>query len=83
MRVTDLLLVAALVVAPVIWITALIDVLSHQGPAFEAQGRTRGGSFLLILVTGAVGGTYYWLVIHRGVKQSDTELTEPANQPSG
>ena len=47
----------------VLWISAIVSVVRSADPDWERIGRSRTASGWLVVLTGVLGATYYWLRI--------------------
>ena len=57
------LLLALIALLPGSFFSALIDLSFHSEQRFTEIGRGKSSTVLLILLTGGVGGLYYWFRI--------------------
>jgi hypothetical protein len=69
-----LVLVAAMWVSA---ISALVSAARLPDLAWRAARRSKTGTILGIIVTGGVGGLYYWMSIHRVVADGRTRTPPP------
>jgi len=69
------LLGAALVLAwfalLAIWIAAIVSANRFRSAAFEAIGRSRGGTITLVVLSGWIGAIYYFLTIRRQLRTGE------------
>ena len=65
---------------PVIWISAIVSASRYSEWAFKAAGRSKFSDIVLIVITGVVGGIYWWAVMRRQVK---THRAAPRTLPAG
>ena len=74
-----LVLIAAMGVSA---ISALVNAARLPDYAWRAAGRSKTGTIFGILVSGGVGGLYYWLSIHRLVVDARSRSpTPPKSDP--
>lgn len=74
--------VMLLVIAVMFWglfVYALVSSARRRSDAFRASGRTKGGTIVMLLLTGGFGGLYYLLRIRREVLGAERSL--PASTP--
>ncbi len=77
----DLVIVALVtVIIAGLWIAAVSAVVSAvKAPhsAWRSTGRTRAGTVAMIVVTGGVGGAYYWLRIRPDLHMRSASGAQP------
>jgi hypothetical protein len=66
--VAEWVVILVVVTFPVIWISAIVSASRYSEAAFKAGGRGKFSDIVLIVITGAVGGIYWWAVMRRQVK---------------
>jgi hypothetical protein len=74
------LILAIVVLVVVMWVSAASAVVSAvrlPEYAWRAAGRSKQGTILGIIVSGGLGGLYYWLSIHRLVKDARQSNVPP------
>jgi hypothetical protein len=58
-------------------ISALVSVMRLPDYAFKAAGRSKSGTVVGILLSGGLGGLYYWFSIHRTVTDARKHTPPP------
>jgi hypothetical protein len=71
-------IVAVLLATVGAWIAALTDVAGRPDAAFQAVGRTKGLTVVLIVLTGVVGAAYYFAIIRPSLSSAQRSLPRPA-----
>ena len=66
--VAEWVVIVLFVTFPVIWISALVSASRYSEAAFKAAGRGKFIDIVLLVITGAVGGIYWWAFIRRRVR---------------
>jgi hypothetical protein len=61
------LIIGGLVANWVLWLAAIVDIARMPGLAFQRAGRSKGATWVLVLLTGFVGGGYWFLRLRREV----------------
>jgi hypothetical protein len=62
-------------------LTALVDALRWPSRAYTWAARSKAGTVIGIVLTGGVGGLYYWAFVRRDVKQGASEAPTPPELP--
>ncbi len=63
-----ILVLLAVVAFWVTYIWAIVDAARTPDEVYVADGRSKGAVLALVVLTGILGATYYWLVIRRELK---------------
>jgi hypothetical protein len=50
-----------------LWVGALVDAVQREDARFEAAGRAKRPTVLVILFTWGFGGAWYWLRVRPGL----------------
>lgn len=58
-------------------ISALVSAVRLPGYAWQSAKRSKNGTVLGILLTGGIGGAYYWLSIRQSVKEAQNRIPPP------
>jgi hypothetical protein len=68
-----LLVVLAIVLVSgmLLWMGALADAAQYDDATFTAVGRTKGSTLIVVAVTWAFGGAYYWTKLKPGLRRAD------------
>ncbi len=59
------LLLLVVAISLVTYVSAIVSASRWSEAAYKLAGRNKVSDVVLIVITGVVGGTYYWLVIRR------------------
>jgi len=54
------LVAIVLVCGTLVWVGALVDAAQYDDTAFTAVGRVKRGTVVLLVLTWAFGGAWYW-----------------------
>lgn len=80
----ELLIIGGFVAFWLLAVSALVSAARIPPYVYEHDERGKPGTLLCLLLTGGVGGAYYWLSVRPSLREAEAELAprpRPAARP--